>query len=125
MTDFGKLVGVGVGVVVTPGNGTFWKLNPTALPVQFTVGEGVIVGVGDDVMVGVGVGVDPEVTLQSKTAEKLKSKQSLTVGVGVGQTKLIKVSSKSGQTLVLEVGPKNIVVPPLFSDNTHLVSDVL
>ena len=46
-------------MVVTPGNGTFWKLNPTDFPVQFTVGEGVIVGVGDDVIVGVGFGVEP------------------------------------------------------------------
>ena len=55
------------------------------------------VGVFVEVTVGVGVGVEPEVILQSNVAVKSKVLQgSVLDGVGVGQTELNHVSSKSG-----------------------------
>ena len=71
--------------------------------------------------VGVGVGVAPDVILQSKEAVKSNVLHaSVLDGVGVGQTLLNHVSSKSGHFEYVLVGPNNTAVPPLVSDNTHL-----
>lgn len=67
-----------------------------------------VVGVKVGVKLGVGVGVAPEVILQSNTAVKSKVLQeSVFDGVGVGHDVLKYVSSKSGQTVLLPVGPNN------------------
>ena len=67
-----------------------------------------VVGVVVGVNVGVGVGVAPDVILQSNTAVKSNVLQaSVNVGVGVGHDVLKYVSSKSGQTVLLPVGPNN------------------
>lgn len=74
-----------------------------------------------EVTVGVGVGVAPEVILQSNVAEKSKVLHgSVLDGVGVGQTELNHVSSKSGHFEYVFVGPNKTAVPPLVLERTHL-----
>jgi hypothetical protein len=78
------------------------------------------------VTVGVGVGVAPDVILQSNTAVKSKVLHALVFdGVGVGHEVPKYVTSKSGQTVRLPVGPNNLHSPFTQVDKHHLVSPVL
>ena len=126
ITPLAAFVGVTLGVGLGPGYEYVIPLNISALPLHIGVGVGVVVGVVVGVNVGVGVGVAPDAILQSNTAVKSNvSQASVNVGVGVGQNLLKYVSSKSGQTVLLPVGPNNLQSPFIQEDKHHLVSPVL